>query len=388
MGKIILSTESVKYPLTGIGRYTLELSKSLLAMLPQELFYCCDGHHVRNVSSWLESINNNEFGGSVVYSKIKSLAKKSKLINELYFYLMQNRLSVALSCYEDSLYHSTNFVCPNFAGYKVVTLHDMSAYLWPDCQETHRVSILRKQCEDSIKRADAIITVSHSSQREISQLFGYPMNKIFVTHLACSSGFKPRLDEEIKGCLNIFGLHHKRYSLFVGTIEPRKNLDTLIRAYEALPTNLLQTFPLVVVGYRGWKSEKTHHKLKKAQDEGWLKYLSYVSEIELQKLYSGARLFCFPSLYEGFGMPVLEAMASGVPVLASNSSSLPEVIDVAGRLLPTNDVNSWEQAIQEVLEDDVLAKNMSEKGILRAKAFSWGSCANSTIRAYKSVLSQ
>ena len=385
MCRVILSVDCVKYPLTGIGRYTLELSRALLTAFPSGGLLCYNGDRVFPLQNWIAGLECIDFceGGNL--RLLKNIAKKSLLDNKLYFWLKERRLSHFLTSFNEHIFHSTNFICPRFQGKKVVTFHDMSAFFWSECQERQRVSILRDQCEDSIRRADAIITDSYSVQSEISAYFNYPIQKIFVTHMACDEGFKPRREAEVIGVLRKFGLTYKKFSLFVGTLEPRKNIETLIAAYQILPASLRKRFPLVIVGCYGWKCDKIREMVTAAQEGGWLLYLNYVSNSDLKCLYSSAKFFCFPSLYEGFGIPVLEAMASGVPVIASNNSSIPEVLGNAGKLIEAKDVELWATTLQEVLQDSTLENQMTEAGINRAKKFSWAKCASETVKVYQSI---
>ncbi len=177
------------------------------------------------------------------------------------------------------------------------------------------------------------------------------------------------------------------YTLFAGTIEPRKNLDVLLDAYGLLPLNLRQRWPLVMTGYQGWQSEKLHERIKAASREGWVRYLGYVPAEDLPLLYAGARLFAFPSLYEGFGLPILEAMASGVPVVCSKSSSLPEVAGDAAGMCEAMDVDSLSRLIATGLEDDIWRNSSIEKGLARAAGFSWQRCAEETVAVYREAIS-
>ena len=385
MLNIILSTDCVKFPVTGIGRYTLELSKALVELLPSDRLLCYDGTGVRSIQQWMASSKENPLNERVMVRSLKSAAKKSLLINQLYFWLKGRKLHNALLEYKDCIFHSTNFICPSFVGPKVVTIHDMSAFLCSESQEKQRGKLLRKQCEDSIHRADAIITDSYSAQHEIASYFSLPLAKIFVTYMACDKGFQPRREQEVASVLHKYGLKYKRFSLFVGTIEPRKNLGTLIEAYGNLPEKIRTLYPLVVVGSYGWKNRHIIEKLSQARRDGWLIYLNYVSDIDLKFLYSSARLFCFPTLYEGFGIPILEAMASGVPIIASNNSSIPEVAGKAGRLINAEDVTLWTSNIRELLDDAKLTEEMVNAGLNQASKFTWEKCAIETIKVYQSV---
>ncbi|KYP95475.1 mannosyltransferase, partial [Sodalis-like endosymbiont of Proechinophthirus fluctus] len=178
---------------------------------------------------------------------------------------------------------------------------------------------------------------------------------------------------------------YRGYTLFTGTIEPRKNLMVLFSAYEQLPLKLRQRYPLVISGYKGWGSGAEHQRLERGSREGWVSYLGYVAQEELPILFAAARLFVFPSLYEGFGLPVLEAMASGVPAVCSNVASLPEVANDAALTCDPRDVDALSEGIARGLQDDVWRVETIDAGLARAQMFSWQRCAQDTIKAYLKV---
>ncbi|MOA25446.1 D-inositol 3-phosphate glycosyltransferase [compost metagenome] len=176
------------------------------------------------------------------------------------------------------------------------------------------------------------------------------------------------------------------YSLYVGTIEPRKNIETLLDAYERLPLALRRRWPLILTGYKGWRSEEIHGRIEDAQRAGWARYLGFVPGEDLPLLFAGARLFAFPSLYEGFGLPVLEALSSGVPVVCSNSSSLPEVAGEAALMSEPLDVETLTANLQRGLEDDAWRTMAIASGLRHAATFSWERCARQTIEVYRKVV--
>lgn len=384
MSKVIFSVESVKNPLTGIGRCTLELSRALKDQINDGDLLFCDGSRILETFTFDDTQKVNTIAASCL-ATFKGWAKKSRFLSDFYFRQKARREAGILRGFEDHLFHATNFACPYFAGRKIVTFYDMSPFLFSDCQEATRVAILQKTCEDTIRRADALITISESAKREIVDYFNYDVNKIFVTPLACSNTFRVRKENEISSNLTSLGLEYKGYCLFVGTVEPRKNIDFLLRVYESLPLALRIRIPLVICGHRGWKSEGLHQKIENAVHQGWVKYLEYVSQPELLAIYAGAKVFLFPSRYEGFGLPILEAMASGVPVISSDTSSLPEVVGNAGILLSIQQESLWTDKIQEIFEDTSLESSLILRGQVQAKQFSWSRCAKETIKAYQSI---
>jgi alpha-1,3-rhamnosyl/mannosyltransferase len=204
--------------------------------------------------------------------------------------------------------------------------------------------------------------------------------------LACSADYKPRNEAALSSVLTKHGVTMQGYSLYVGTIEPRKNLDVLLDAYALLPLNVRQEWPLILIGYQGWRSEHLHERIRAAVSEGWARYLGFVEADELPLIYAGARVFVFPSLYEGFGLPVLEAMASGIPVVCSNASTLPEVAGEAAAMCDPKDVDGLSELINRALQDESWRELAVKKGLLQAAKFSWQRCATETAAVYKEVL--
>lgn len=376
--KIIFSTDAIKYPLTGIGMYSLRLIK-----------------HIKqsNKISKIQYFNNLRIKDSLPKYSQKSTSKKLLSICvkryitliESYCFLYPKIQKFALRNYQDFIYHGPNYYLPKKIPRMVTTFHDISIFTNPQFHPTERVRYMRKAMYSSIRDASRIITVSEFSKRELIKHLNYPENKIDVTELACSGAFYPRTESEVTLFVSKFGLMYKSYTLFVGTIEPRKNITSLLDAYENLPKKLRIRYPLVLCGYKGWGTEKEHQRFHKGSIEGWIKYLGYLSMVDLPLLFSAARLFVFPSIYEGFGLPVLEAMSSGIPVLCSNTSSLPEIVRNAAITFNPLDTDALTNIIINRLQDEEWQKKAVEIGLLNAKRFSWSRCAQETIKSYLKV---
>lgn len=372
---IILSTDAISHPLTGIGRYTSQLARQLtqrpevgkilfshgrrlLAGIPEQ-------QNRPPAVDWLRN-NFSKYGMLLdAYRKSYSLAKAHSIRH-----------------LNNAVYHGTNYYLPKFAGKSVATIHDMSVFTLQHCHREDRVRFLRQEMALSFTRAAVIITVSEFSKREIMARFDWPADRIHVTPLASADIFHPRPQTELLPVLARYKLLPDQYCLYLGTIEPRKNLDVLLDAYSQLPQRLRSKFPLVLSGSSGWNSERLHARLRNAAREGWLHYLGFVPDRNLPALLAGARLFVFPSLYEGFGLPVLEAMSSGVPVICSNTSSLPEVAGNAAAMFSPNDADQLASLIAMGLENPQWRSTTSENGLRQAARFSWEKCAELTLNAY------
>lgn len=382
--KVILSTDPVRFPLTGIGRYTFELAQHLKKLPEIEHLLFFSGH--RFVDDLPEATISATSTASIA-ANLRRTILKSRVAVEMYRSASSLKKRYALRGYADHVFHGPNFYLPPFDGRSVCTFHDLSMFTWTHCHPPERVRYMRKEIELALKRADMLITDSEYTRQEIASYFSWPLEKIRAVPLACSDDFRPRAGDELFPVLRKFGLVVDGYSLYVGTIEPRKNLEVLLDAYSMLPHSVRQLCPLVLIGYRGWRSEQLHARIEAAVAAGWARYLGFVDADELPLIYAGARLFVFPSLYEGFGLPVLEAMASGVPVVCSNASTLPEVAGNAAAMCEPQDVDALNQLIAAGLEDEEWRSGARCKGLLRAARFSWQRCAQETAAVYREVIS-
>jgi len=376
--KVILSVDSIKFPLTGIGRYTYELAKQLQLQSDLELLLFANGSFVSNILT-VEKIKPSIFG------HLRSQLLKSNLAIKIYQLLTGIRNWIALKGHDDYVFHGSGFYLPKFSGNSVATFHDLSVFSWAHCHPPERVRFMQRELNFTLQRASLLITDSEYTRQEIAGYFGYPIDKIRTVALACSSEFHPRDAIETSFILNKFGLEHHGYALYAGTIEPRKNIESLLDAYAMLPEALRARWPLVLAGYHGWKSEALHQRIEAAVTAGWARYLGYVENDDLSILFAGAHLFVFPSHYEGFGLPVLEAMASGVPVVCSNSSSLPEVAGGAALMCDALDVDKLTQLIVLGLEDESWRVEAVAKGLAQSSKFSWQRCAKETMAVYREL---
>ncbi|MDN0076846.1 glycosyltransferase family 1 protein [Crenobacter sp. SG2303] len=377
--KVILSVEPVRFPLTGIGRYTWELARQLQKSQEiSELRFFAGRHFLSDLPTAGEQSDHQH--------KLKRWVQQSYIATEAYRLLMPMLKRQSLRGYEDFLYHGPNFFLPPFAGKRVATFHDLSPFTWTQCNTPQRIRFTQKELLKTLQRADALITDSDFTRTELADYFSWPMERIHTVPLACGPDFHPRAPEQLLPALTRYGLSPGGYTLFVGTIEPRKNILTLLDAYSKLPRSLRQRWPLILTGYRGWRSELIHERIQQAEHEGWARYLGFTPAEDLPLLFAGARLFAFPSHYEGFGLPVLEAMRSGVPVVCSNSSSLPEVAGDAALMCASEDVDSLQALLQQGLEDEVWRTAAIVRGLKRVEQFSWQRCAEETQAVYRKVL--
>jgi glycosyltransferase involved in cell wall biosynthesis len=272
-------------------------------------------------------------------------------------------------------------IWPNFISWptlpgvgNVVVIHDLGYLLHSQFMTSHDRDYYSRLVPRALRRADRVVAVSSNCERELREHLGVPAERIAVVPPAIEPArFYPRSEDEIERVTQAHGVRGP-YILYTGTVEPRKNLVTLLDAYAALPQELHDAFTLVLAGGKGWLDGDIRRRLDELST---LRIITtgYVSDAELPALYSGARLFVYPSLYEGFGMPPLEAMACGVPVITSNAASLPEVVGEAGLMVAATDTRGLSSAIERVLSDAELAAGMRERGLLRAQGLTWARSA-------------
>lgn len=386
--KIILATNAITPPLSGIGRYTYELAirlphepeiKSLKFFAHGKLVPPPDIHALQQVKLQTKSSLTRTILRNI--AAIPFLRPTSDRLTIPFSIAKLNRESA-------NIFHSPNFTCPHTNIPTVVTIHDLSTMADKTWQPASRRRYVNYYLPKVVAFSRVILTDADSVRFEL--LERYPAldeSKVVTIPLGVDISFRPwqPQDEQV---LFRHQLTRDGYSLFISTIEPRKNLERLIRAYRCIHHELKQMYPLVLSGGRGWNDDSIRVLIKQAEQEGWLKYLGYTADADLPALYAGARAFLYPSLYEGFGLPIAEAMASGVPVLTSNCSSMPEVAAGAACLIDPTNEEAIQVGIEQVLTDNDFRDNAIQKGLNRAAELTWESCIKKTVKAYQLAIQE
>ncbi len=357
------------YRMAGIGWYTVRLLTAL-AKIDEENEYILLQHRKQTETL----VQSPKFGRATIYAPAHHRFEQWPLSLET------RRLGL-------DLIHSPDFIPPLYNNIPaVITIHDLAFLLYPQFV-TSESARYYGQVEEAVKRASRVIAVSHSTKNDIIKLLGAPATKIDVIHEAAAPLFRPIPREQSLAMLK--GLDFQppeRFILFVGTIEPRKNLTTLIRAYHQLNEQYRHNLPLLLSGSAGWLSEDLSDLVTELDLNEQVHFLGRTSIEQLLALYNLATVLAHPAHYEGFGLTLLEAMACATPVVCSDASSLPEVVGDAALLVPPEDVDAWAAALHRVLSDRELRQTMSRKGLERSKQFSWEKAARETLDTYRKAV--
>ena len=387
--KIILATDPIFWPLTGIGKYTFELAKRFSSEPGlSDIRFFNMGRWQDDAELWqVRAENMDELTDTSLVRKSFGFLRKSLSNNKLAIkvysritpYLYQRRLKPFSA---DYIYHSPNFVLPKFDGKKVATFHDLSVLKYPGFHPESRVSFLRPEIIKAAQNADHIITDSEAVRQEVIEYFAKAPEDVTAIPLASSLSDDAPDSKSVDRFLSIHDLIKQQFLLFVSSIEPRKNIDRLLDAYEALSPEFKRQHPLVLTGSSGWKSKKILKRINMLSDTGLVRYLGYTSDVELKYLYCSAGALAFPSIYEGFGLPIIEAQAMGLPVVTSNLSCMPEVAGDAALFVDPYDVAAISSALEQVMLDESLREKLKINGLKNARQYSWDKTVAKTLDVY------
>jgi glycosyltransferase involved in cell wall biosynthesis len=266
----------------------------------------------------------------------------------------------------------------------VATVHDLANFKFPQFYTNSKQKYLTTLTKLSAKRADHLIAVSQNTKQDLIELLGIEESKISVVHNGLNLDSPPLNEDEFQKFKQKHALPNK-YLLFVGTLEPRKNIEGLLDALIHLAQQKSKTYPLVIAGPKGWLYENIEKKIKKYQEISRVIITGYLQDPELVSLYQNAHLFIYPSFYEGFGFPVLEAMANSAPVICSNNSSLPEVGGKAVAYIDPKSPENIAENIENLFHNENERKKMITAGLAQAKKFSWEKAAEETFKIYRKI---
>lgn len=358
--------------LDGIGHYAQELHHHLASVSAVQSFLpVIFGSKAFSQSSQNQSICLSEYRASALFSALSGFAFNDRLLREN----------------DIDLFHATDHYTPNFKNIPVVaTLHDAIPLSHPQWASQRLRKLKNWIWRKSGQWADHVITVSEFSKLEITKYFDIPEEIISVTPLGVDDRYFERLSgtvaEQAVAELNL----PERFFLFVGTFQPRKNIERIVDAHEALPTALRKAVPLLIVGRNGWGAEELVARLQAYGPDGDVRWLQNVGDVAKRVMMQRATALVFPSLLEGFGLPVLEGFASQTPVITSNVTSLPEVAGDAAWLVDPFSVPALTEAMATLAREESVGRELVSKGLQRAKGLTWQVCARRTLQVYEHVL--
>jgi glycosyltransferase involved in cell wall biosynthesis len=370
--RVCLDVSAAVHRRAGIGRFTQELLAALPA-LDASVTYT--GFYNRAADARPEPPLDRLPGASVPWGdkpwRLRVLL--SHLFKRPYDHLFAGA----------DLFHGADHLLPHLRVMPgIFTLYDLT-YLVTQTHTTLNRLYLTLMMPRFLAAARAVIVISESTRRDVLRHYDVAEDKLRLVYGGVNRRFCPAAPDDIAAVRRKYDLP-ERFILAVGTIEPRKNYETLLAAYRAL-RDRGPDIGLVIAGRRGWRAESFFRQLHDLGLADRVRLLGYVAEADLPALYSAAEVFAFPSLYEGFGLPVLEAMACGASVVASNTSSLPEVVSDAGLLVAPDDVRGLTGALAAVSESRALRVELREKGFQQARRFTWQATAQATLEVYRSV---
>lgn len=389
--KLLFDLNSLRLPRSGVGYYTQHLLEGVLA-----------DPEVTDVAGWIgrtvvsgddlrSMLGAQPQRGSRAVARdgrAMQLLQKARALPGLYAARTMARGLASHSirnafAREGYVYHETNSVASRYRGRKVVTIHDLSHRRYPAFHPHSAVKFLERGLPRSLKQADIVIADSFYTKKEIVDIYGIDADKIVPIHLGVEPAFRPRSPEACDPALRALGLKAKGFVLSVCTLQPRKNLRRLVEGFARLTPDLREAFPLVLVGADGWDNSELKRMIEPMVRVREVIPAGYVSRTDLLQLYSSAAVFAYPSLYEGFGLPVAEAMASGVPVLTSTATSIPEVSAGAAWEVDPFSVEAITDGLERLLTDQSLRAQLIGKGLRRAAELSWGETVRKTCEVYR-----
>ncbi|MGC9469391.1 MAG: glycosyltransferase family 4 protein [Anaerolineae bacterium] len=357
----------------GLGRYAESLAHALMQRIPERLALFYNREHGIEPLAGLDGLPANTV--ALGYKPWRMLVWMGQAAR-----IPFNRLVPGAA-----IFHATEHLLMPLRGIPtVLTVHDLIPQLLPEHHKPLNRWYLRWTMPLYCRRADHIIAVSEATRRDLIDLYQLPPEKITVIHEAAAPRFRPQPLAAQERVRDAYGLP-ERFLLYVGTIEPRKNLERLLGAWTPLYQEGTVP-PLVLVGKRGWLSDGFFESLEASPARSGVILTGYVPDADLPAIYSAATAFVWPSLYEGFGLPPLEAMACGTPVVCAKASSMPEVVGDAALLFAPEDEAALRAALRRIVGDGELREALRERGFTRAAAFSWARTAEQTVRVYEGIM--
>lgn len=356
---------------TGIGTYTYELINSLNKIDKINKYYL----FMPEKNKGNINLNKNFNIVNTFQNTVSNFWEEINSANDIYntnmnlYHIPQNGIGIPL-----------RKKCPF-----IITLHDIIPYRMPETVSSKYLKIFTEEMPKIISSCDGIITVSDFSKKDIIKSFNFPEDKIFVTHLASENIYMPLSKRICKYFIEKNYSIHGNFILYVGSFSPRKNITGLIESFSKFISKTKKDIKLVIAGKQGISYDNYKKRSIELKVESNVIFPGFIPIEHMPYLYNAADLFVYPSFYEGFGLPLLEAMSCGVPVITSDATSIPEVVEDAAVKINPYDIDDMSNAIYEVYTNPDLRKNLISKGLLRAMNFSWDETARKTLDSYKQI---
>lgn len=373
--RVTLNASILLAPASGVGSYVRELGMALLARQDVDL-------------QFVHGLSSHKVLPSHSLTHYSALSRIAKHVlpspYALKRWLERHALIRAVRNQDSDLYHEPSLWPLQLNCPTVMTLHDLTHIHFPNTQPADRLRTIERSLNYALEHSRRILCVSEFTAQQAIQHYGLQSRQISVTPLGVTADFRPWTNKEAAPLLQHLGLQHRTFMLCVGTLEPRKNLELVFQAIRALPNSLLEHCPLVLCGAYGWG--ELPGSMASLLAKRHVIHLGYRSRPDLLTLLGSARMLLFPSMYEGFGLPILEAMASGTPVITSDCASMPEVGGLAAHYVDPHDPIGLAAAIQRLSEDREYWQLLQQRGLARARGFTWARTAELTIKAYRIAL--
>lgn len=386
--RVILDDRPLHKPLTGVGNYIAQLLTHVSAIAPDiefEPFLC---RYAKRVD-WRDVLARNERKADAAKTPPITGTPVSGASGERRppiwlrrIYQVGYGMAFRLASRRCDIYHEPNHVPIRSSLPTVTTIHDLSGLVHPEWHPADRVAWYQRGFARGLKQTRIFLAASEFTKREMIARLSIPSDRIIVSYQAARDKFRPLPDHSRAATLARLELP-ARFFLYVGTLEPRKNVEGLLAAYAHLPGSLRRECPLLIAGAWGWKAEAIRAKLADRHIAGDVRLLGYLHDADLAALYSLCTAFVWPTRYEGFGLPPLEALACGARVIVSGVASLPEVVGDAGVLLPPEDIEQWTEAMRAAAESPGASVTIRERALAQAARFSWSEFARQTLVAYQ-----
>ncbi|HKI31270.1 MAG TPA: glycosyltransferase family 1 protein [Gemmataceae bacterium] len=385
--RVIINRQVTAGRPTGVGLYTAGLVRALrrLPGLEVERFpprwlmnLAALARRARSLSASSGGGSGASSGGSPWRRRLMGLLRRGGEA------LLLRRFRAACAGSRPDLYHEPNFIPLPSELPTVATVHDLSPLLHPEWHPADRAALYDRRFREGLRQCSHVLADSDCVRQEIIQALGLPAERVTRAYVGIRPELRPLPEDEVGRRLRAMGLP-PRYLLYLGTIEPRKNVLRLLRVYCSLPETVRSRWPLLLVGGWGWNAADVAEYLHGEARHRGVMHLGYVADADLPALYNGARALLYPSLYEGFGLPPVEMLACGGAVLASTAGAVAETVGRQAHLIPAEDEDGWRAALLRVVADDEWWRSLRQGAVEAARPYTWENCALATLGVYRKV---